>query len=105
MNTHRRTCRRLRRIIGAGDANREIGSGFVSWSCRSCERAGEAKLRGCVESSVGQRWGPEQKKGAALFVFLCFCCWVRVFCILSHGSLPYVCTLFVCAFDALHIVS
>ena len=26
--------------------NREIGFGFVSCSCRACERAGEAKLRG-----------------------------------------------------------
>jgi len=27
------------------DPNREIGFGFVSCSCRACERAGEAKLR------------------------------------------------------------
>ena len=30
------------------DPNREIGFGFVSCSCRACERAGEAKLRECV---------------------------------------------------------
>ena len=39
------------------DLNREIGFGFVSCSCRACERAGEAKLRervrGDAFSSLG----------------------------------------------------
>ena len=35
-------------IIDAVDPNREIGFGFVSCSCRACERAGEAKLCGRV---------------------------------------------------------
>ena len=37
--------RRVGGIIGSADPNREIGFGFVSYSCRACERAGEAKLR------------------------------------------------------------
>ena len=32
----------------SANPNREIGFGFVSCSCRACERAGEAKLRGRV---------------------------------------------------------
>jgi len=54
--------RRLRRTIDSVDHNREIGFGFVSCSCRACERAGEAR-RSCVgvrESNVSQRWCPER---------------------------------------------
>ena len=40
--------RRLGGIIDLSIPNREIGFGFVSCSCRACERAGEAKLRGRV---------------------------------------------------------
>ena len=63
--------------------NREIGFGFVSCSCRACERAGKAKLRGRVSDVPPQRWGPERQLGslrrvlpALLFdgivVFFCF---------------------------------
>ena len=38
------------------DPNREIGFGFVSCSCRACERAGEAKLRGRVRGVPPHRW-------------------------------------------------
>ncbi len=38
------------------DPNREIGFGFVSCSCRACERAGEAKLRERVRDVSSQRW-------------------------------------------------
>jgi len=38
------------------DPNREIGFGFVSCSCRACERAGEAKLREHVRHVLPQRW-------------------------------------------------
>ena len=44
------------KIIGSADPNREIGFGFVSCSCRACERAGEAKLRGRVRGVPPQRW-------------------------------------------------
>ena len=37
-------------------ANREIDFAFVSCSCRACERAGEAKLRGRVRGVPPQRW-------------------------------------------------
>ena len=37
-----------RKLIDAGGPNREIGFGFVSCSCRACERAGDAKLCGRV---------------------------------------------------------
>ena len=36
--------------------NREIDFAFVSCSCRACERAGEAKLRGRVRGVPPQRW-------------------------------------------------
>ena len=44
------TNRRLRGL------NREIGFGFVSCSCRACERAGEAKLRGRVREKLSRHW-------------------------------------------------
>ena len=34
-------------MISAVDPSREISFGFVSCSCRACERAGEAKLWAC----------------------------------------------------------
>ena len=36
--------------------NREIDFAFVSCSCRACERAGEAKLRGRVRGVPPHRW-------------------------------------------------
>ena len=36
--------------------NREIGFVSFSCSCRACERAGEAKLRGRVRGVPPQRW-------------------------------------------------
>ena len=36
--------------------NREINFDFVSCSCRACERAGEAKLRGRVRGVPPHRW-------------------------------------------------
>ena len=46
--------RRLGGIIGSADPNREIGFGFVSCSCRACERA----RRSCVGvwGDASQRW-------------------------------------------------
>ena len=38
------------------ESNREIGFGFVSCSCRACERAGEAKLRGRVRGVPPGGW-------------------------------------------------
>ncbi len=43
-------------ILVLSESNREIGFGFVSCSCRACERAGEAKLRGRVSGVPPQRW-------------------------------------------------
>ena len=40
----------------AAPPNREIDFAFVSCSCRACERAGEAKLRGRVRGVPPQRW-------------------------------------------------
>ena len=40
----------------AAPRNREIDFAFVSCSCRACERAGEAKLRGRVRGVPPQRW-------------------------------------------------
>ena len=34
------------------DPNREIGFGFVSFSCRACVRAGEAKLQEFVRDDA-----------------------------------------------------
>ena len=50
-------------IIDAGDPNREIGFGFVSCSCRACERAGEAKLCGCVRELLLNAGGSDGNKG------------------------------------------
>ncbi len=36
--------------------SREIDFAFVSCSCRACERAGEAKLRGRVRGVPPHRW-------------------------------------------------
>ena len=43
------------------EPNREIGFGFVSCSCRACERAGEAKLRGRVRAMSPHRWASKLK--------------------------------------------
>ena len=48
--------RRLGGKSPPGLSNRQIGFGFVSCSCRACERAGEAKLRGRVRGVPPQRW-------------------------------------------------
>ena len=45
----------------AAPANREIDFAFVSCSCRACERAGEAKLRGRVRGVPPQRWASRLK--------------------------------------------
>ena len=39
--------------------NREIDFDFVSCSCRACERAGEAKLRGRVRGVLPHGWALE----------------------------------------------
>ena len=58
VNTHVNTSVNTR---GASPAcptprNREIDFAFVSCSCRACERAGEAKLRGRVRGVPPHRW-------------------------------------------------
>ena len=66
-----------REIIDAGDPNREIGFGFVSCSCRACERAGEAKLCGRVrEQCLSTLAGPQNENVLRVRVFLLrFCCY------------------------------
>ena len=56
LNIYTSIYRRLGGLIGSADPNREIGFGFVSCSCRACERAGEAKLRGRVGDDASSRW-------------------------------------------------
>ena len=51
-------------IIDAGDPHREIGFGFVSCSCRVCERRGEAKLCGRVREQCFPTLGLEMERSA-----------------------------------------
>ena len=76
-------------IIDAGDPNREIGFGFVSCSCRACERAGEAKLCGRVREQCFPTLGLRMATfppGRGFF----FCVFVAIymgFKAFSHGLL------------------
>ena len=78
----------------AVDPNREIGFGFVSCSCRACERAGEAKLCGRVRGECLSTLGVSILTFPApavvvAFAFLLLCAWVlRLFGTVScyvHG--------------------
>ena len=71
-------------IVDAVDPNQEIGFGFVSCSCRACERAGEAKLCGrvreqCFPNACAQNGkmfcggGGGGSGSAVVFAFLLLC--------------------------------
>ena len=74
-------------IVDAVDPNQEIGFGFVSCSCRACERAGEAKLCGrvreqCFPNACAQNGkmfcggGGGGSGSAVVLSFLLICSWV-----------------------------
>jgi len=61
--------------------NREIGFGFVSCSCRACERAGEAKLCGRVREQCFPTLVPRMVRCSAAPAVL----WGFRFCCYAHG--------------------
>ena len=72
----------LSEVVGkeaTADPNREIGFGFVLCSCRACERAGEAKLRGRVRGVPPQRWAALQKVTAVSHLSSKSCCYTYGF--------------------------
>ena len=73
-------------IINAVDRHREIGSGFVSCSCRACERAGEAKLCGRVRGECLSTLGFRMVRCTSAVVCLRF-----GFCLLCylHGFVSF----------------
>ena len=78
----------------SGVPNREIGFGFVSCSCRACERAGEAKLCGRVRGECLSTLGVSILTFPAPAVAVCF-----AFCCYLHGffqkTLGYSCVFLV----------
>ena len=76
------------------EPNREIDFAFVSCSCRACERAGEAKLRGRVRGVPPHRWA--SGKQIILLLFAGFGVIVAVVWMYSDRMVPNGCRSRMC---------
>ena len=78
-------------IVDAVDPNQEIGFGFVSCSCRACERAGEAKLCGRVREQCFPTLVPRMVRcsAAAAAAAPAVICSFR-FCCYAHGFFDFL---------------
>ena len=78
-------------VIHAGDTDREIVFGFVSCSCRACERAGKAKLCGRVKEECLSTLGVRMVRCTpGLVVPLRFFCYLNRFVCLFHTDRCYL---------------